>query len=56
MRIIMKNKIKIYGKWNEKKRVHGAGYRLFLLEQADPLIIEGFDIRNVVINCHMMRR
>ena len=39
----MKIKITITGK------VHDVGYRLFLLDLADSLLIERFDARNVVI-------
>jgi acylphosphatase len=46
----MKNKITIYGKGKGKKRVHDVGYRLFLLEQADSLFIEGFDPRNITVD------
>ena len=46
----MKNKITIYGKGKGKKKVHDVGYRLFLLEQADSLFIEGFDARNVTVD------
>lgn len=40
----MKKKIVIKG-----DRVQNVGYRLFLLEQADSLFIEGFDARNVTV-------
>jgi len=40
----MKVKITITGK------VHDVGYRVFLLNQADSLLIERFDARNVYIN------
>jgi len=47
---MVKKKIVIYGKDNKKRNVHGVGYRLFLLEQADSLFIEGFDARNVIVD------
>ncbi len=40
----MKLKITIFGK------VHDVGYRLFLLNQADSLLINRFDARNVIID------
>ncbi len=40
----MKVKITIFGK------VHDVGYRLFLINQADSLLITRFDARNVIIN------
>jgi len=40
----MKKKIIIYG------RVHNTGYRLFLLEHADYLLIKNFDARNIKVN------
>lgn len=46
----MKNKITIYGKGKGKKKVQDIGYRLFLLEQADSLFIEGFDTRNITVD------
>ena len=46
----MKNKITIYAKTRGKKKVHDVGYRLFLLEQADSLFIEGFDARNITVD------
>ncbi|MEM4645640.1 MAG: acylphosphatase [Archaeoglobaceae archaeon] len=33
-----------------KGKVHGVGYRLFLLEEANSLFIPFFDARNVKIN------
>lgn len=32
------------------RKVHDVGYRLFILEQADSLFIEGFDARNVTVD------